>query len=119
MEYEYHFSVRIFTACEKNLSTPKKIFSFEGFDFVLSAVQSSGNEGYLWVSLLNPEDNPRIPEEVVSGLCQKLSQDFHCRVEGRKGWEKYGNTNVFNGGSDYEVVEEKWFYSTWENGAML
>ena len=35
-----------------------------------------------------------------------------------KGYEVYGNANVFNGGSDYEIIEEKWFKVEFDNGVQ-
>lgn len=36
-----------------------------------------------------------------------------------KGAETYGNANVFNGGSDYEIVNEEWFLCGFQNGAKI
>ena len=55
-----------------------------------------------------------IPAEV----CKQLSEKFACTVSMRKGYEVYGNANVFNGGSDYEVIEEKWFTVEFDNGVQ-
>ena len=57
-----------------------------------------------------------IPEADVTEVCKLLSEKFACLVSMRKGYEVYGNANVFNGGSDYEVIEEKWFSVEFDNG---
>jgi len=56
------------------------------------------------------------PEADVTAVCKLLSEKFACAVSMRKGYEVYGNANVFNGGSDYEIIEEKWFTVEFDNG---
>ena len=85
--------------------------------------------GQLSVSLIgyasgNTSDNniqnvcKNIPEADVTEVCKILSEKFACRVSIRKGYEVYGNANVFNGGSDYEIIEEKWFSVEFDNGCQ-
>lgn len=59
-----------------------------------------------------------IPEADVTEVCKLLSEKFACLVSMRKGYELYGNANVFNGGSDYEIIEEKWFSIKFDNGCQ-
>lgn len=59
-----------------------------------------------------------IPESIITEVCKQLSEKFACTVSMRKGYEVYGNANVFNGGSDYEVIEEKWFTVEFDNGVQ-
>jgi len=60
-----------------------------------------------------------VPESVVIEVCKLLSEKFACTVSMRKGYEVYGNANVFNGGSDYEVIEEKWFKVEFAKGVQV
>ena len=45
-----------------------------------------------------------ISDDKIVACCTELSRKFVCRVRMEKLHEEYGNANVFNGGSDYEVV---------------
>lgn len=49
----------------------------------------------------------------------KLSTEFHCKVVVCRDVENYGIANVYNGGSDFEVVEEDCFFLLCENGKVL
>ncbi len=50
-----------------------------------------------------------LSEESLVSFCKSLSAQNACRVYVWKDCEEYGNANVFNGGSDYEVVNEECF----------
>ena len=45
-----------------------------------------------------------ISDDKIDACCAELSRKFVCHVRIEKLHEEYGNANVFNGGSDYEVV---------------
>ena len=45
-----------------------------------------------------------ISDDKIAACCAELSRKFVCCVRIEKLHEEYGNANVFNGGSDYEVV---------------
>lgn len=51
--------------------------------------------------------------------CQNLSMLLGCKVILSKDHEVYGVANVFNGGSDYEVVDEDCYLWIYERGARL
>ena len=57
-----------------------------------------------------------ISEGALRGLCKALSEKFHCKAQMRRIHEVYGNSNVFNGGSDYDVVEEYRFECAYDDG---
>ena len=45
-----------------------------------------------------------LTEDVLAAYCKAESEKFQCKVYLWKDREEYGNANVFNGGSDYEVI---------------
>lgn len=60
-----------------------------------------------------------ISEGALKALCKALSEKFHCKAQMRRIHEVYGNSNVFNGGSDYDVVEEYRFECAYDDGSEL
>ena len=50
-----------------------------------------------------------LTEDILSAYCKSVSAQNACKVYLWKDREEYGNANVFNGGSDYEVVNEVCF----------
>lgn len=61
-------------------------------------------------------DEFEVSFEILASYCKKLSLKFQCKVCLWKIVEEYGNLNVFNGGSDYEIVNEDCFLCIYENG---
>jgi len=57
-----------------------------------------------------------VSEDALAGFCRVLSERQACEVYVWMDREEYGNENVFNGGSDYSVVNEVCFLSVCENG---
>ncbi|MBO7413632.1 MAG: hypothetical protein J6U20_08230 [Fibrobacter sp.] len=57
-----------------------------------------------------------IDESTLKNLCKALSEKLHCKAQMRRVHEVYGNSNVFNGGSDYDVVEEYRFECAFDDG---
>lgn len=57
-----------------------------------------------------------ISESAVESICKKLSEKFECLVYMVRDQEFYGVANVYNGGSDYEVVNEKCFLCAYDCG---
>ena len=55
-------------------------------------------------------------EEALAEFCRATSKKYGCEVYVWMDREEYGNENVFNGGSDYSVVNEICFLSVCENG---
>lgn len=50
-----------------------------------------------------------LTEEILAAYCKSVSAQNSCKVYVWNDREEYGNANVFNGGSDYEVVNEVCF----------
>lgn len=59
------------------------------------------------------------PDEVLEEKALELSAEFRCQVILYRDREKYGVANVYNGGSDFEVVEEDCFLVLCEKGKLL
>lgn len=57
-----------------------------------------------------------LTEDVLSAYCKSVSAQNACKVYLWKDCEEYGNANVFNGGSDYEVVNEICFLCIYDCG---
>jgi len=57
-----------------------------------------------------------VTEDALAAFCRTTSDKYGCEVYVWMDCEEYGNENVFNGGSDYSVVNEICFLSVCENG---
>lgn len=57
-----------------------------------------------------------LTEEMLAAYCKAVSAQNSCKVYVWKDREEYGNANVFNGGSDYEVVNEICFLCIFDCG---
>lgn len=60
-----------------------------------------------------------LTEDMLAVYCKAVSVQNSCRVYVWKDREEYGNANVFNGGSDYEVVNEVCFLCVYESGREI
>ena len=60
-----------------------------------------------------------LTEDMLVAYCKSLSAQYACKVYVWKDREEYGNANVFNGGSDYEVVNEICFLSICDCGKEM
>ena len=57
-----------------------------------------------------------LTEDMLAAYCKAESEKYACKVYLWKDREEYGNANVFNGGSDYEVVNEICFLCIYDCG---
>ena len=57
-----------------------------------------------------------LSEDALAAYCKSVSAQNACKVYVWKDREEYGNANVFNGGSDYEVVNEICFLCIYDCG---
>jgi len=118
MDYEYSVIGSIF--CKADSFEDVSEFTFKNYIFVIRKIA-----GHMSVRLHDPMNGKdgcasrNISEKDVTDVCKGLSERFSCVVTMRKGYEVYGNANVFNGGSDYEVIEEKWFSVEFDNGLQI
>ena len=60
-----------------------------------------------------------LSEEALAAYCKAVSAQNACKVYLWKDREEYGNANVFNGGSDYEVVNEVCFLCVYDCGKEM
>ena len=60
-----------------------------------------------------------LSEDMLAAYCKLVSAQNACKVYVWKDREEYGNANVFNGGSDYEVVNEVCFLCIYDSGREL
>ena len=60
-----------------------------------------------------------LTEDMLAAYCKSLSAQNACKVYVWKDREEYGNANVFNGGSDYEVVNEICFLCVCDCGKEM
>ena len=60
-----------------------------------------------------------LTEDMLAAYCKAVSAQSSCKVYVWKDREEYGNANVFNGGSDYEVVNEVCFLCVYESGREI
>ena len=111
MDYEYSIIGSIFCSSDTFATTADSDFTYNGYQFTLRKFS-----GQISVNMHGATNCQNIPEADVAEVCKRLSEKFACKVSMRKGYEVYGNANVFNGGSDYEVIEEKWFTVEFDNG---
>jgi hypothetical protein len=57
-----------------------------------------------------------LTEDMLAAYCKSVSAQNACKVYLWKDREEYGNANVFNGGSDYEIVNEICFLCIYDCG---
>ena len=128
MDYEYSVIGSIYYNAEAiaSFSDAPVEYTYQGYKFLLrkfSEQISVSLRGFTdsdskSESISIQEICKNIPESIITEVCKNLSEKFACPVSMRKGYEVYGNANVFNGGSDYEVIEEKWFTVEFDNGVQ-
>jgi hypothetical protein len=128
MDYEYSVIGSIYCNAEAiaSFSDAPVEYTYQGYKFLLrkfSEQISVSLRGFTdsdskSESISIQEICKNIPESIVTEVCKQLSEKFACNVSMRKGYEVYGNANVFNGGSDYEIIEEKWFKVKFDKGVQ-
>ena len=128
MDYEYSVIGSVYCNAEALASAPDTPveYTYKGYKFLLrkfSEQISVSLRGFTdsdskGESICIQEICKNIPESIITEACKQLSEKFACTVSMRKGYEVYGNANVFNGGSDYEVIEEKWFKVQFDKGVQ-
>ena len=128
MDYEYSVIGSVYCNAEALASAPDTPveYTYKGYKFLLRKFSEQISVSLRGTTDSNSKGNStniqeickNIPESIITEVCKNLSEKFACTVSMRKGYEVYGNANVFNGGSDYEVIEEKWFTVEFENGVQ-
>ena len=98
MEVEYNIAGRILSASGKRVISLAEILASP-------AATASG-----------ATSAADLTEDVLAAYCKAVSAQNACKVYLWKDREEYGNANVFNGGSDYEVVNEICFLCIYDCG---
>ena len=119
MDYEYSVIGSVYCNAEALASVPDTPveYTYKGYKFLLRkfseqisvSLRGTTDSNSKSESISIQEICKNIPASIVTEACKQLSEKFACTVSMRKGYEVYGNANVFNGGSEYEVIEKKWF----------
>jgi hypothetical protein len=109
MDHEYSISGKLWIGSQP-VALPQE-YSFSDNLFVISADGS--------ITPKDPRTAEYFSEDNLRALCCQLSQKFGVRVRLEKLHEEYGLLNVFNGGSDYEVVTAERFTCEYENGQEI
>ena len=104
MEVEYNIAGRILSASGKRVISLAEILA--------SPVAVNEAAG----AATNAAD---LTEDVLAAYCKAVSAQNACKVYLWKDREEYGNANVFNGGSDYEVVNEVCFLCVCDSGREI
>lgn len=128
MDYEYSVIGSVYCNAEALASVPDNPveYTYKGYKFLLRKFSEQISVSLRGTTDSNSKGNStniqeickNVPETIITEVCKQLSEKFACTVSMRKGYEVYGNANVFNGGSDYEVIEEKWFTVEFDNGVQ-
>ena len=119
MDHEYSISGKLWIGVQH--ATLPKEYSFADNMFVISCCQgrTQNDDATYVIAPLDPRIAERFSETDIRTLCCRLSQEFSARVRMERLHEEYGLLNVFNGGSDYEVVTAERFACECENGREI
>ena len=109
MEHEYTISGRISPSAELGAKQSWIEQDFESVGLKFYAMDPSK-------FTLKSED---LDNEILDQACMNLSLILQCKVALCKDHEVYGVANVFNGGYDYEVVDEDCYLWIYECGIRL
>ncbi|MCI5601728.1 MAG: hypothetical protein SOZ02_00235 [Hallerella porci] len=58
-------------------------------------------------------------DEILVEKCKKISEEYQAKAMICRDEENYGVANVYNGGSDFEVISENCFLVICENGKLI
>lgn len=118
MEHEYTISGKIAPKAEqiKNDALPNFIKKIKWVEQDFSHFGFKTNPDDFHYFTLNSED---IDNAELDSACMNLSVILGCKIAICKDHEVYGNANVFNGGSDYSVVDEDCFLWIYDCGQSL
>ena len=117
MDHEYSISGRLWVDNAESVlpCSDCREYAIDDIVFLLSA--AGVNE--IQISLRDKSMAVSISDDKISNCCANLSRRFACRVRMEKLHEEYGNANVFNGGSDYEVVCADSLVCEYDNGREI
>ena len=113
MDHEYSLSGKVWAHHQECVPSKCEI---NGLDFSLLPVEVPSDYSVV------PSDKDKVAslsDEDVMAVCREFSLKFQSRVRLCKLHEEYGLLNVFNGGSDYEVVASDCFTCEYDNGTLV
>lgn len=102
MDHEYSISGRLWVDNVDSVLLNQDCREYTLGDIVFLLSTTTAKE--IQIILKDKSKAVSISDDEIVGCCAELSRSFVCRVRMEKLHEEYGNANVFNGGSDYEVV---------------
>ena len=114
MDHEYSISGRLWVDNAESVLSNQDCREYAFGDIVLLLSAAGVNE--IQISLRDKSMAVSISDDEIVACCTELSRKFVCRVRMENLHEEYGNANVFNGGSDYEVVSADRFVCECLNG---
>ena len=117
MDHEYSISGRLWLAEIEPVLAGQERREYAFGNIVLLLSTATNNE--IRISLKDKSLAPSISDDKIAVCCAELSRRFACHVRMEKLHEEYGLLNVFNGGSDYEVVTAERFACECENGREI
>jgi hypothetical protein len=114
MDHEYSISGRLWVDNAESVlpGSDCREYTIDDIAFLLSTTTAKE----IQIILKDKSKAVSISDDKISTCCADLSRRFACRVRMEKLHEEYGNANVFNGGSDYEVVSADRFVCECLNG---
>ena len=102
MDHEYSISGKLWVDNAESVLSGLDCREYAIGDIVFLLSAAGANE--VQITLKDKFMAVSISDDKIVACCTELSRKFVCRVRMEKLHEEYGNANVFNGGSDYEVV---------------
>ena len=114
MDHEYSISGALWVADIEPVLAGQERREYAFGNIVLLLSTATNNE--IGISLKDKSIAPSISDNEIAELCSELSKIFRARVRMEKLHEEHGLLNVFNGGSDYEVVSADRFVSEYQDG---
>ena len=102
MDHEYSISGKLWVDNAESVLSGLDCREYAIGDIVFLLSAAGANE--VQITLKDKSMAMSISDDKIVACCTELSRKFVCRVCMEKLHEEYGNANVCNGGSDYEVV---------------
>ncbi len=117
MDHEYSISGRLWVDNANSVLLNQDCREYTLGDIVFLLSTTTAKE--IQIILKDKSMAVSISDDKISTCCADLSRRFACRVRMEKLHEEYGNANVFNGGSDYEVVCADSLVCEYDNGREI
>ena len=117
MDHEYSISGRLWVDNANSVLLNQDCREYTLGDIVFLLSTTTAKE--IQIILKDKSKVVSISDDKISTCCAEQSRRFACRVRMEKLHEEYGNANVFNGGSDYEVVCADSLVCEYDNGREI